>query len=145
MSLGRNPLIMLLLALSLLFLLGCSAGRRPMLYPNTHYQSVGEVRARDDVGHCMRLAEDFGTPRYGDADIARSTAAGAAIGGAAAGAWGLVRNHGDVGNRALAGAAAGGASGLIQGSLRAGEPSETFKGFVNRCLGERGYDVIGWQ
>ena len=64
----------------------------------------------------------------------------------AAGAWGLVRDgERDAGNRALAGAAAGGAVGLVRGVLRAGRPSHTFRGFVNRCLSERGYDVIGWR
>jgi outer membrane lipoprotein SlyB len=136
---------MLLLTLSLVYLFGCSGARRPVLYPNSHLQSVGETRMRSDVNQCMRLAEGFGAPVYGGTDIARDSAVAAAIGGAAAGAWGLARDNGDAGNRALAGAAAGGAAGLVRGSLRTGEPSGTYRGFVNRCLAERGYDVIGWQ
>lgn len=58
------------------------------------------------------------------------------------GAWFGTTKH-DAGNRALAGAAAGGAAGLVRGALRVGKPSRTFRGFVNRCLSERGYDVIG--
>jgi hypothetical protein len=133
------------LTLSILLVAACSGTRRPVLYPDAHYRSVGGAAARADVDGCMRLAREFGAPVSGANEIARDTAAGAAIGGAAAAAWGSVRNDRDVGNRALAGAAAGGAAGLVRGSLKAGTPSGTFKGFVNRCLRERGYDVIGWQ
>jgi hypothetical protein len=135
----------LLLVVTALNLVGCSGTRRPVLYPDAHYQRVGDARARADVDDCMRMASEFGAPVSGGKEIARDTAAGAAIGGAAAAAWGAVRNDGDVGNRALAGAAAGGAAGMVRGSLRAGTPSGTYKNFVNRCLRERGYDVIGWQ
>lgn len=135
----------LTLTLSALSLTGCSGTKQPVLYPDAYYRSVGDAAARSDVDDCMHLAEEFGAPVAGGKDIARDTAAGAAIGGAAAAAWGAVRNDGDVGNRALAGAAAGGAAGLVRGSLRAGTPSSTYKNFVNRCLRERGYDVIGWQ
>ena len=117
-----------------------------MLYPNAHFHSVGEVQARTDVDRCLRSAKDFGAPVYGGTDVARDTVAGGALGGAAAGAWGLVRDgERDAGNRALAGAAAGGAVGLVRGALRAGRPSRTFRSFVSRCLSERGYDVIGWR
>jgi len=58
-----------------------------VLYPNAHFNSVGEARARAGVDHCLRSAKDFGAPVYGGADVARDTVAGGAIGGAAAGAW----------------------------------------------------------
>jgi len=134
---------MSILVLSLFALIGCAGGRWPVLYPNAHFHSVGEAQARADVDRCLRSAKDFGAPVYGGTEVARDTAVGGAVGGAAAGAWGLVRK--DAGNRALAGAAAGGAAGLVRGALRVGKPSGTFQGFVNRCLSERGYDVIGWH
>jgi hypothetical protein len=56
-----------------------------------------------------------------------------------------VRGYDDVGNRAAAGAAAGAAVGLVRGVTRSSEPSSTFKNYVNRCLRERGYDVVGWN
>jgi len=145
MKSARKAFLSLAFVLSILLLAGCSGTRRPVLYPEAHYLSVGDAAARADVDDCMRLAEEFGAPVVGGKEIARDTLAGAAIGGAAAAAWEAVRNDHDVGNRAAAGAAAGGAAGLVRGSLRAGTPSATFKGFVNRCLSERGYDVIGWQ
>jgi hypothetical protein len=40
----------------------------------------------------------------------------------------------------IAGAAAG-----THGAIHADEPSDIRKNFVQRCLSESGYDVIGWQ
>jgi hypothetical protein len=59
--------------------------------------------------------------------------------------YGAVRGESDIANRAAAGAAAGAAVGLIRGGVRASEPSDTLKRYVNRCLRERGYDVVGWN
>ena len=75
-------------------------------------------------------------------DVGRKTAGGAAIGGTSAVAWEMVRdNSHDVGNRALAGAAAG----VVRGGLQMTETSPLFKRFVNKCLSEKNYSVIGWQ
>jgi hypothetical protein len=127
-----------------LFAAGCaSSAQRPVLYPNDHYDRVGAGVAQQDIDDCMRQAQAFGADAGRGQAVAGSTLTGALIGGATAGAWGAVR--GDAAERALAGAAAGGAGGLTRGALNAGRPSSTFRNFVQRCLGERGYDVIGWR
>jgi hypothetical protein len=118
-------------------LAGCAANR-PVVYESGPH-------APQDIDDCMRLARESGADGSKGGDIARDTATGAAIGGAATGVYGAVRGYSDVGNRALAGAAAGAAAGLIRGGVRASEPSGTFKGYVNRCLRDRGYEVIGWD
>jgi hypothetical protein len=56
---------------------------------------------------------------------------------------GVVR--GNVGERAATGAAAGAAAGATRGAIHSGEPGQVYKGFVQRCLRERGYEVIGWK
>jgi len=44
------------------------------------------------------------------------------------------------------GRAAGGATaGAVSGAPDADEPEGVFQNYVNRCLGEMGYEVIGWQ
>ncbi|AGA91455.1 hypothetical protein Thimo_2745 [Thioflavicoccus mobilis 8321] len=127
-----------------LSVVGCaSSAKRPILYPNDHYGAVGAGVAQQDIDDCMRQARAFGADAGRGEAIAGGTLAGALIGGATAGAWGAVR--GDAAERALAGAAAGGAGGLTRGALRSREPSSTFRNFVQRCLSERGYDVIGWR
>jgi outer membrane lipoprotein SlyB len=125
-------------------LAGCaSAPPRPVLYPNSHMQSVGQTQADQDIAACKQLAHSSGVAENKDGEVGKKAVGGAAVGGAAAGAWGLVR--GDAGQRALAGAAAGAAAGTVRGGMQATETSPIFKNFVNRCLRERGYEVIGWQ
>ena len=65
------------------------------------------------------------------------------MGGASAGAWGLVR--GNAAENALAGAAAGAAAGTVRGAIKNSETSPVYKNFVQKCLRDRGYEVIGWQ
>jgi outer membrane lipoprotein SlyB len=45
----------------------------------------------------------------------------------------------------LGGAATGATVGAVHGTVKSAEPSPIYKGFVDRCLRERGYEVIGWQ
>jgi hypothetical protein len=125
-----------------LMLVGC-ASHRPVLYPNAHFKTVGEQAAEQDINDCLQLAKNSGIDEKKGEKIAKQTAGGAAVGAAAAGAWGLVR--GDAASMATAGAAAGGASGLVGGALRSGSPDPVYRNFVQRCLRERGYEVIGWQ
>jgi len=130
--------------LLLLALFGCaSADTRPVLYPNSHLQSVGRSQAERDTDACLRLARQYGAEADKSSQVANKTATGAAVGGASAGAWGLVR--GDAAERALAGAAAGAAGGLVSGGIQASQPGTVFKRFVERCMADRGYDVIGWN
>jgi len=39
----------------------------------------------------------------------------------------------------------GATAGLLTGVVRSGAPSQVYKGFVDRCLSNMGYQVIGWQ
>jgi hypothetical protein len=48
-------------------------------------------------------------------------------------------------SEAAAGAAGGGASGLLSGLFRGSKPSPTHMNYVDRCLREKGYEVIGWN
>jgi len=123
-------------ALAGCLLVGCAS--KPVVYG-------GGTVAQADIDECSRLARQAGADSGRGREITKDTAVGAAMGGAATGVYGAVRGYSDVGNRTAAGAAAGGAVGLIRGATRASEPSDTFKRYVNRCLRERGYDVVGWN
>jgi uncharacterized protein YcfJ len=126
-------------------LAGCAstAENEPVLYPNKHLQRVGRAAAEQDIRECRQLARTHGVRETRDGEVARKTAGGAALGGATAGAWGLVR--GDAAERAAAGAAAGGAAGAVRGTMQSGETSPVYRKFVQKCLRDRGYEVIGWQ
>jgi hypothetical protein len=43
------------------------------------------------------------------------------------------------------GAATGATAGAVHGTAKSAGPSPIYKSFVDRCLRERGYEVIGWQ
>ena len=129
-----------------LLLTACSSGpKRPVFYPNRHLEAVGQAEAERDVDSCMARADSYSVSRTKDGEVGRRAAEAGIIGGAAAGAWGVIRDKNDVGERAAAGAAAGAVTGATRGAFKSTELSPTFKRFVDRCLSERGYDVIGWE
>jgi outer membrane lipoprotein SlyB len=123
---------------------GCAGTTNPVLYPNNHLQQVGQAEASRDIAECRQLASSSGVAETKDGQVARQATGGAAVGGASAAAWGLVRGN-DAGERALAGAAAGAAAGTVRGSMKSSETSPVYKNFVQKCLRDRGYEVIGWQ
>ena len=125
---------------------GCSSSaKRPVLYPNQQLNRVGAHAAQQDIDACIQLALTSGVNKTKDGEIGRKAASGAALGGVSTGVYGAVRGSSDVGNRALAGAAAGAATGAVRGGIQSTEQSPIFKSFVNKCLSDKGYSVIGWQ
>jgi hypothetical protein len=130
---------------------GCARIQKPVLYPNARLREVGPARAERDIEECRHLAAQHVRGTAGR-DIGREAAVGGVTAGAAGAAGGAV--HGAMSGRgagpgaaigAATGAAAGAAAGAVRGAVRQTEPSPVYKSFVNRCLKERGYDVVGWQ
>jgi hypothetical protein len=121
---------------------GC-ATERPVLYPNAKYNQAGPEAAQRDIDECIRLAESHGVTHSSGEKVARRGAEGAVVGGAAGAGAGAVR--GDIGQRAATGAAAGAAAGVARGAIHSGEPGQVYRGFVQRCLREKGYEIIGWK
>jgi hypothetical protein len=52
---------------------------------------------------------------------------------------------GGAGRGAAIGAATGATAGAVHGAVKSSGPSPIYKNFVDRCLREKGYEVIGWQ
>jgi hypothetical protein len=125
-------------------LAGCS-GPSPVLYPNSHYQTVGKATAERDIEDCRRMADQAGASSgTGQAESAAGGAvAGGAIGGAAGAAGGAIA--GAAGTGAAIGAASGAAAGLVRSLFRSDGPSQAYRNVVNRCLRERGYEPVGWD
>ncbi len=141
---SRTPLLSIFLLLPVLLLTACASGpKRPVFYPNAHSRSVDRAQMDRDIDACMARAQEAGVSRHQENQVAKKAATGALIGGVTTGAWGIVR--GDAGERALAGALAGAAGGGVAGAMASNKLSPTFKRFVERCLKEQGYDVIGWE
>ena len=133
-------------------LTGCagtgSPSARPVLYPNATLNRVGDAQGRAEADACMAKAASAGlTPDEKTNAVARGAGAGAATGGVAAAVGALVTGRGSEGaiRAGAAGAAVGGSAGAVQGAFRNDRPSSTYRNFVQRCLGEKGFDVIGWN
>jgi hypothetical protein len=140
MRIIRLPLFLACTALAA----GCASNARPVLYPNAHLKEVGDPRAQQDIAECTTLAENSGAEAHDASRAARPAAQGAAVGAAVGGVGQAIRGHSIVGG-ALAGGAIGGAAGGVRGAFKAGEVSPIHRNFVQRCLHERGYEVIGWK
>jgi hypothetical protein len=123
-------------------LIGCASMQHPQLYPNAHLQQVGQQQAEQDIEACRELASAHVQSTAGE-DVAKDTAIGAA-GGTAAGAVGGAIS-GNVGLGAAVGAATGATAGFLSGLFKETPPSPVYKEFVDRCLRERGYEVVGWE
>jgi outer membrane lipoprotein SlyB len=130
-------------AVAAVLLAACAGTPDPVLYPNAHLQTVGPAAAERDIAQCRELASASGVAEQRSGQVGSNAATGAAVGGASAGAWGLVR--GNAAENALAGAAAGAAAGSVRGAIKNSETSPVYKNFVQKCLRDRGYEVIGWQ
>ena len=137
------PIRVLFIFIMLLFILVGCAPKRPTLYPNAQLEQVGEVKAQQEIDACQKLAEASGAKDDKVQETAKNTAGAATIGAVSGAAWGVF--SGDAGRGAAAGAAAGAAGALVHGVIKSGDPGVIYRGFVDRCLREKGFDVIGWR
>jgi hypothetical protein len=135
----------LFLVLGVFAVAGCASAPRPVLYPNAHLSAVGQAQADADIAACRQLAEAAGAS--GGAGQGEQAAKSGAVGGAIGGATGAVGGAilGRPGTGAAVGAATGATAGLMRSLFRRSEPSQSYRGFVDRCLRERGYDPVGWE
>ncbi|HSJ97315.1 MAG TPA: glycine zipper family protein [Myxococcota bacterium] len=122
--------------------LACAS--RPVVYMDPGTDSATRARMERDIDDCTALARTHaGEGSVAARDAARSTARGGlfgAITGVVAGAiWG------SPGRGAATGAAVGGTSGLLGSLFRRGDEDPVKRRYVERCLTERGHDVLGWR
>jgi uncharacterized membrane protein len=125
---------------SLFFLLlffGCAS--RPQLYPNQKFKSVGKESAKKDIDDCIAKAEQELESSKGK-KIAKGAGAGAAIGATMGAVSGMF--SGNMARGLIRGGAIGAAGGGVAGAL---SPDEIKRRFVNQCLSEKGYQVLGWD
>jgi outer membrane lipoprotein SlyB len=128
---------------ALLFLSACGA-KRPVFYPNDHFKAVGNQQARTDADQCMADAKAYGTETGAGKKVGGRAVKGAAVGAVASTVVSAVLG-GNVLRSAGAGAAGGAAVGATSGAIDANDPDQVFKNFVQRCLQEKGYEVVGWK
>ena len=131
-------------------LAGCagSGAARPVLYPNPMLSRVGEVQGRIEADACMARAQAAGlNPSQATNEVGRRAGEGAAVGGVASMVGALITGRGGEGmlRSGVAGAAVGGSAGAVSGAFHNDRPSGVYRNYVQRCLSEKGFDVIGWN
>ncbi len=141
-------------ALTLVLLSGCastganSASARPVLYPNATLNRVGDAQGRMEVNACMSRAQAAGlSPSQNTNEVGRRAGEGAATAGVASAIGALITGRGGEGilRAGATGAAVGGSAGAVSGAFHNDKPNSVYRSFVQRCLSEKGFEVIGWN
>ncbi len=139
----RRPILTSLGVALALASLGCAA--RPVVYVDARTSSAGDPRVERDIDECLTLARRHA--REGSAlgrEAARNTVGGAAVGGATGAVGGAI--WGSAGRGAATGAAVGATSGLLRTVFRSRSGDDpVLRRYTERCLAERGHDVLGWR
>lgn len=131
--------------LLLLFSFGCSSSKRPILYPNNHFNTVGNAHAQADIDECMRLAHASGADAGKGEEVAKDAAKAGAVGAATGAVVGAISSSSDIGRGAAIGGAGAATARLVGGAFDASEPTPIFMRFVDRCLADKGYQTLGWR
>jgi hypothetical protein len=130
----KNMILFTILSFTL-----ASCASRPKLYPNEALKAKGKEASEADIDQCLKDADTYLDSSEGK-KIAKSAGFGAAVGGAMGAVAGAF--YGDIGGGAARGAAIGGTGGAVSGSLT---PDQLKHRYVNQCLADKGYNVIGWN
>jgi hypothetical protein len=133
-------------------LAGCAttppAAHRPQLYPNATFNKIGESAANAEIDACVAKAQAAGhSPAANDSAAAQGAARGGVMGGVAGVVGGLVTGRGIEQSikGGVASAAVGGAVGAAGGAMRPAHVNPTYRNFVQRCVSEKGLEIIGWN
>ena len=124
------------------WLLASCAAPRPVLYPNAAYELRGSRAADAAITGCVQRA-DAAKIDESQGRVVKGAAGGAVAGAIVGAAVGSV--SGNAGKGAQYGAAGGAAQGGVRGLFHGKDPGPLYKAYVNRCLSESGYEVIGWR
>lgn len=135
----------LIALLTLLIVNNCAY--RPILEPNEKYQEAGEEAAKKDIDGCMAEADAYLKQYKADKikkDAARTAAVGTAVGAVTGAIFGKGWKSAGVGALVGMGAGAllGAGSAATEGYVN---PDQLKQRYVNHCLGNKGYSVLGWQ
>jgi hypothetical protein len=135
-------------ATTLALLAGC-ASTQPVLYqtgPASKPAPAAPTKAQRDITECTRRAE-VAVGRHAMDAPSTAGAAGQAgvIGFVGAAAGSMVTKSRNVWERARGAAAAGAAGMATKLLLEWNEGDRVFQKHVERCLDERGHDVLGWR
>lgn len=130
----------------LLIFSGCAnltTPKSPDFYPNEEYRrspGAAEAASRE----CMSLADEYVRSPNRYQEMAKEGLIGGAV-GAGTGALGGTIMGSKVGRATAAGAAIGGILGVLNSAKDFNDRDPSYERFVERCLQQRGFEVIGWS
>ena len=132
-------------SLAIVMLAGC-ATPQPVVYQKPQSGAAKSARVDKDVQDCRRLADTaVGLNSRSASSAAQSSARAGVIGFAATAAGALVAAGKDTWQRARAGAAAGATGIAAKTLLEWNDPDGVYQKYVERCMEDRGHDVLGWR
>ena len=130
---------MKLVGLLLILSLTGACASRPKLYPNEQLRAVGKKAAEKDVEKCIAEGDEYLESSKGK-QVAKGAGGGAVVGAAFGAVTGLFT--GNLGGSLARGAAVGAGTGAAVGGI---SPDQLKRKYVNQCLADKGYRVIGWD
>lgn len=122
------------------------ASSSPVVYSKKKDSVAMDARTQRDVSECSARADSrVGRNGIKGAQVAQQAGSTAAVGFVAAAVGSVVSNTRGAFERAR-GAAAGGASGMATKILLDwNQGDDVFQGYVEKCLEQRGHEVLGWR
>ena len=124
-----------------------SLSAKPVLYPNATLNRVGQAQGKAEIDGCMARANQAGlTSSQKSNEVGRRAGEGAATAGVASAVGALITGRSsDILRAGATGAAVGGSAGAVSGAFHNDKVNPVYRQFVQRCLQEKGFDVIGWN
>ena len=122
--------------------IGCTP-KRPQMFPNSKYNSTNPARLQSDVDYCMSLADEYVQEPNRYTEALKKGAVGGVVGAGAGAVAGSI--YGNAGRGTGAGAAVGAIVGVLQSLYETSDTSPTYQRFVEHCLQNKGYEIVGWN
>lgn len=140
----KNVSLVFAMIMVMIFTGTALAAPTPDLYPNQYLKKVGPERARHEINDCQIAANDYISQTGSQTTGAQKAVKGAAR-GAALGALGATIMNQKAGRGAGAGAAIGGIKAVSDNRKEQSQGSPEYRKYVEACLSDRGYTVVGWR
>ncbi|MBN8548366.1 MAG: hypothetical protein J0M12_03505 [Deltaproteobacteria bacterium] len=115
----------------------------PDFYPNKKYLDSPRSVVNEDEQACLAMANEYIKQPNKYQTLAKDAVVGGAVGAAGGAIGGAIMGH--AGPATGAGAAIGGLLGVLKGLSDMNEPTPSYERFVEHCLQQKGYAIIGWS
>lgn len=135
-----------LLAGALTGLCGCAAittKETPDYYPNEKFNRSSDAERYSAERQCESMAGEYVEEPDKYREVVKKGLVGGVVGAGTGAVGGAIFS--EAGRGTGAGAAIGGIIGVLKGLQEMNENSPTYERFVEHCLSQKGYQVIGWS